>query len=206
MALIKCPECGKEISSKAESCPNCGCPMCGEQTEISNTNISSVFVINGVQFDIKELQGKILIQTVAQITKKVKKLCKCEQSEAEKVVYRYFLSTHGENLDSISLSEKINHIKSLNAKKLYCPYCLSRNIDIKERLAESVSKGRTETRKKSPITIAGNRAGRALMIGATGGLWALTSKKSDYNDVSKKKTKYHSTVTKTCMDCGRIVI
>lgn len=26
MALIKCPECGKEISDKAEACPNCGCP------------------------------------------------------------------------------------------------------------------------------------------------------------------------------------
>lgn len=24
--LIKCPECGKEVSSKAASCPNCGCP------------------------------------------------------------------------------------------------------------------------------------------------------------------------------------
>lgn len=30
MALIKCPECGKEISDKAKSCPNCGCPICGE--------------------------------------------------------------------------------------------------------------------------------------------------------------------------------
>lgn len=27
MALIKCPECGKEISNKAASCPNCGCPI-----------------------------------------------------------------------------------------------------------------------------------------------------------------------------------
>lgn len=27
MALIKCPECGKEISSSAVSCPNCGRPM-----------------------------------------------------------------------------------------------------------------------------------------------------------------------------------
>lgn len=24
--LIKCPECGREISDKAQSCPNCGCP------------------------------------------------------------------------------------------------------------------------------------------------------------------------------------
>lgn len=27
MALIKCPECGKEISDKASSCPNCGYPI-----------------------------------------------------------------------------------------------------------------------------------------------------------------------------------
>lgn len=27
MALIKCPECGKEFSDKAQACPNCGCPI-----------------------------------------------------------------------------------------------------------------------------------------------------------------------------------
>ncbi|MEG0904539.1 MAG: hypothetical protein RSF30_10010 [Lachnospiraceae bacterium] len=27
MALIKCTECGKEFSDKAEACPNCGCPI-----------------------------------------------------------------------------------------------------------------------------------------------------------------------------------
>lgn len=27
MALIKCSECGKEISSKAAACPYCGCPI-----------------------------------------------------------------------------------------------------------------------------------------------------------------------------------
>ncbi len=26
MALIRCPECGREISDQAESCPGCGCP------------------------------------------------------------------------------------------------------------------------------------------------------------------------------------
>ena len=30
MALIKCPECGKSISSFAKCCPNCGCPIFGE--------------------------------------------------------------------------------------------------------------------------------------------------------------------------------
>lgn len=32
MALIKCPECGKEISDKAAACPNCGCPVADMQT------------------------------------------------------------------------------------------------------------------------------------------------------------------------------
>lgn len=27
MALITCPECGKEVSDKASSCPNCGTPL-----------------------------------------------------------------------------------------------------------------------------------------------------------------------------------
>lgn len=40
MALIKCPECGKEISDKAESCPHCGYPITGN-VEAENTNILS---------------------------------------------------------------------------------------------------------------------------------------------------------------------
>ena len=31
MALIKCSECGKKISDKAKSCPNCGCPIIKEK-------------------------------------------------------------------------------------------------------------------------------------------------------------------------------
>lgn len=31
MALIKCPECGKEVSSTAKSCPNCGHPIAPEK-------------------------------------------------------------------------------------------------------------------------------------------------------------------------------
>lgn len=33
MALIKCPECGKEISDQATSCPNCGYPISNEKKE-----------------------------------------------------------------------------------------------------------------------------------------------------------------------------
>lgn len=33
MAIIKCPECGKEISDKATSCPSCGFPLLKGQPE-----------------------------------------------------------------------------------------------------------------------------------------------------------------------------
>ncbi len=41
MALIKCADCGKEISDKAKSCPNCGCPIVQESektTEVKEKN------------------------------------------------------------------------------------------------------------------------------------------------------------------------
>lgn len=27
MALVKCPECGKDMSDRADACPGCGCPL-----------------------------------------------------------------------------------------------------------------------------------------------------------------------------------
>lgn len=38
MAMIKCPECGKEISDLAEKCPNCGFPIGFESVHTQNTN------------------------------------------------------------------------------------------------------------------------------------------------------------------------
>lgn len=44
MALINCPECGKEISDKASSCPNCGNPM--DQQVVVKTVSQSTIVNN----------------------------------------------------------------------------------------------------------------------------------------------------------------
>ena len=39
MALIKCPECGKEVSSNASNCPNCGHPIAQKERVIEKTVI-----------------------------------------------------------------------------------------------------------------------------------------------------------------------
>ena len=58
MALIKCSECGKEISDKAESCPNCGNPISKKEesklmvygyTETYMMNPSVKIFVNGVE-------------------------------------------------------------------------------------------------------------------------------------------------------------
>ena len=68
MALITCPECGKEVSDKATACPNCGsplndtkfcihcgakidkncvvCPQCGKQVQELSGNDKNIIINN----------------------------------------------------------------------------------------------------------------------------------------------------------------
>ena len=39
--LIKCTECGKEVSDKADSCPNCGCPIEKSNSDIKENSIEN---------------------------------------------------------------------------------------------------------------------------------------------------------------------
>ncbi|WP_298035281.1 zinc ribbon domain-containing protein [uncultured Dysosmobacter sp.] len=47
MALINCPECGKQISDRAISCPNCGYPLSNQdvQSDIQNAVESSNYIL-----------------------------------------------------------------------------------------------------------------------------------------------------------------
>lgn len=69
MALIKCPECSKEISDKANNCPNCGCPL----SELITTGTVRIKMPNNVvegwvglfssrKAEIKSKYGSILWQ------------------------------------------------------------------------------------------------------------------------------------------------
>ncbi len=74
MALIKCPECGKEISDKAAACPNCGTPIADKKVKVhfhrkkalgGSANTGTVIVdgatvgsaANGAEFDVMLSSG-----------------------------------------------------------------------------------------------------------------------------------------------------
>lgn len=49
MALIKCPECGKEFSDKAQACPNCGCPT----SEAKNQELKQEEIKEDPEFELQ---------------------------------------------------------------------------------------------------------------------------------------------------------
>lgn len=66
MAMIKCPECGKEMSDKAAACPNCGCPI-----EEIRTKIEEIEAEREAKIKAKEEEKKA--KEVAAEIKKQKK-------------------------------------------------------------------------------------------------------------------------------------
>ena len=50
MALIKCPECGKEVSDRAGSCPNCAFPLSSMRTD-GEVSIKLPINLLGIRMD-----------------------------------------------------------------------------------------------------------------------------------------------------------
>lgn len=54
MALIKCPECGREISNKSKQCIHCGYPLEEDSCKKQVDDKSYIYIINGKKFQIDE--------------------------------------------------------------------------------------------------------------------------------------------------------
>ena len=48
MALVNCPECGKEISDKAKSCPNCAYPIQAVTVEATAKKWKGIKLTGGI--------------------------------------------------------------------------------------------------------------------------------------------------------------
>lgn len=67
MALIKCPECKREISNRANSCPYCGCPLAETITtgtvriKMPNNVVDGwVGLFSSRKAEVRTVSGKIL--------------------------------------------------------------------------------------------------------------------------------------------------
>lgn len=48
MAMIKCRECGKDISDQAEMCPHCGCSINSNKNSVGTNNSTDGFCLGGM--------------------------------------------------------------------------------------------------------------------------------------------------------------
>ena len=106
--LINCPECGKEISNKAESCPNCGFPI--------NNNIC---IVNGQKCDLS-----FLLDDEYSFAFKVRdmiQLSHCSIREVRPVVEKII------NTKEIPPILNIEH-QQVKDNVPHCPHCKSTNI------------------------------------------------------------------------------
>lgn len=99
MALINCSECGKEVSSKAVACPNCGNPIAAIETPLSTASAQSPNAVSSPtplnQSNPKEKASKA---TVSPGTNPVKVVVSLVLLTSTLALMQYMMPTlHGNN-------------------------------------------------------------------------------------------------------------
>lgn len=137
MALINCPECGKEISDKAISCPHCGFPFSGQKFnldkppsdkytfELVNTEINKIKAIKLVQ----EVTGYGLKESKDLVDNVPSNICtELSLEEAESLMKKFdVLRVKTRILDS-NLSVVAESKETVTTNMPKCPTCGSTNI------------------------------------------------------------------------------
>lgn len=130
MALINCPECGKEISDKANACPNCGYPINlnhGYYVYIIGYRDTDTAVSAGLQEVLNlNLEYKEVVDILNNLPYKI---CDCDtQEEAEilaKKLDRWWIDVDIKNIQGESIP--------INKNITICPKCNSTNIQLVRR-------------------------------------------------------------------------
>lgn len=112
MALINCPECDKEISDKALSCPNCGCPI-AMQTETKPS-------LPAMLWDAEE-DGFISVKCP-----KCSKVSNVKQAVAVKTTSGYKLSGEGKCACGLVFDEIYRD------ERIKCPKCGSTEVSVQK--------------------------------------------------------------------------
>lgn len=111
MALIKCPECGREISDRAANCPGCGFPIAEEigklQRNVSESEDYEDLEENTQLFDCVECGRPLPVG--------IKECIYCN--------HKYIYTNDIKN-------ENYSQTGRFGKKNLICPKCGSRNIQV----------------------------------------------------------------------------
>lgn len=106
MSLINCPECQKEISDKAASCPHCGYPIENNQSRTPDY----IKNINGKDYDLRNIADFM------------------NQNKKIQAIHELRVMTGLSPREVLDYLDKTNW-KDLNSSALRCPMCNSSDIE-----------------------------------------------------------------------------
>lgn len=107
MALIKCPECGKEISDKAEKCIHCGYPL------------KNKTIINKKEYDFSYELELVLKNKNIEAIKSIREKTGLGLADGKDIID--YMVKYKECPTIWYLSEE-------EQSKVHCPYCNSTNV------------------------------------------------------------------------------
>lgn len=115
--LIKCPECGKEISDKSTQCIHCGFPL-------NKTDNRNICVINNKEIDLSDLLPLILKDDdMVQTLMKIRQKCDLQLKDAKNL---YNIILHDKEVPKEYNCMVDFSLQTSNEPK--CPTCNSTNI------------------------------------------------------------------------------
>lgn len=168
MAMIICPECGREISDKAVSCPGCGCPASdfSHYEEKNDLDVDSILETEApekfLSDEISRDSGRIIPDYPYTICSKCEAYNRTGVFVCVKCGHRYsadeykVISPWKEEKDSILHSSKANKSQSkvefngiyrytnFGKKEVYCPRCGSEDCSYYQE--QKIIPGKTKTR------------------------------------------------------------
>ena len=158
MALIKCPEGGKEISDKADHCVNCGCPLQKRPNVDKNQMLykGNLYDMTDAIIFFKTFDFKTWEMEHSNYSKLYKIVSKClnlngggEVNELIRYIEQYkqvpnfdfipsgdinkYLTPEHPEYEKIKFGSSFNYLKPLNSSKPRCPKCGSTSIGVTNR-------------------------------------------------------------------------
>ncbi|MCU6748010.1 zinc ribbon domain-containing protein [Faecalicatena acetigenes] len=164
MALINCPECGKEISEKAHICPNCGCPSSEWKSKNLNKELEEFFYDENGERLVSEEIEEIILNVLCKYNEdeKIKMIQELQEktgydlAETTEIVDRYISNQNKRiyndfNADFVELEVEKKPFCGIyrygmfgKKTEIYCPRCGSANCSYYQE--QKFIPGKTKTR------------------------------------------------------------